>query len=208
MLLQENEKFLVLRYGTNIIPDCIEKHIEVINNTGYCWFGKIGVVPSQKALKQIAEQSTHRIVLYTKGKAYLCNFVDYTTNKPANHYPEYYNQYLFGQSKEPSIYFKLTSIDEIQLSVLDKAVVVSSRNRLQDTLNRSMSSYFLAEIPGGKEDVKATTMIQNKDSSKTKKELLPENDCRYRKDGKCTLKSCINYLYECDRPNRCLKQKR
>ena len=49
-MLVKGDKFLILRYS-NGIYDCIKKHKEVLNKIGYCWFGKIGVVPSESALK-------------------------------------------------------------------------------------------------------------------------------------------------------------
>ena len=49
----EGQKFLVVRFGTNIVEDCVNKHQEVIEQKGYCWFGKIGVVPSKKVLQSV-----------------------------------------------------------------------------------------------------------------------------------------------------------
>ena len=41
-LIEEGQKVLILRYGKK--KDCIDKHLEVIKENGYCWFGKIGVI--------------------------------------------------------------------------------------------------------------------------------------------------------------------
>lgn len=92
----KGKKFLVVRYGNNIISDCIEKHKEVLVKEGYCWFGKIGTIPSEKSIKQVLNSEENYVVLYTKGKVFLCTFVDYTANKPTSAYPNYYDEYLFG----------------------------------------------------------------------------------------------------------------
>ena len=48
--LQQGQKLLVLRYGKQIIENCIELHQEIIEEIGYCWFGKLGTVPSKNPL--------------------------------------------------------------------------------------------------------------------------------------------------------------
>ncbi len=147
-------------------------------------------------------------MLYTKSHAYECDFSEVLLDKPESGYPVYYETELFDKGIHPKSYFRLTSIKEVNLNELGKYIVVSSRNRLPETLYKSMSSYFFAEYP----DKSATTELTNSNNKRTHKnakwELLPTNDCRYKKDGKCTLKSCINYKYDCDRPSMCIKQKR
>ena len=84
-------------------------------------------------------------------------------------------------------------------------VVCSSRNNLVDTLNRSMNSLFLVEDTRDK-----INRLQFFDALKIsrRKEILDENDCRYRKDGKCNHRYNVNYQYECLKPSICLKQRR
>lgn len=92
------------------------------------------------------------------------------------------------------------------MTLLNQAIIVSSGNKLQDTLNKSMSSYFLAEI--SKKEIQIRKVKDKITKMSKPQNTLSENDCCHRKDGKCSLKSCVNYLYECDRPNMCIKQKR
>ncbi len=201
------QQFLVLRFGTNIQPNCIEEHQKVIDRVGECWFGKIGVVPSNKAIKAVMAVEKPKLILYTKSHAYECDFTEVVLERPFMNYPDYYEVELFSKGIEPKSYYKLTTIKEVELQELNKYVVVSSRNKLTETLYKSMSSYFFAEYPD--KDQMAPPVSRHKEKkSKYDKKLLPSNDCRYRKDGRCTLRSCINYKYKCERANMCIKQKR
>lgn len=203
--MKKGQKFLVIRYADNIVDNCIDLHREVLEKIGFCWFGKIGTSPSKKILSSVLEEEIPIVVLYKSGEAYECKLLECSEKKPDNGFPEYYKQHLFEASIKPSSYYKLGSIERLSATELGKCIVVSSRNQLTDTLHRSMASFFYAEFPGDKEKI-----VQSKPEIKKVEEkiLLGENDCKYRKSGKCTLKSCINYLYDCDRPSMCLKQKR
>ena len=143
----EGQKFLVVRFGNNIVEDCVNKHQDVIEQKGYCWFGKIGVVPSKKVLQSVFEEEFPTLVLYTRNKAYICELLDTTEDKPVEGYPNYYEEELFNTGRNPKIYFKLKSMQMWELSELNKCVVCSSRNNLMQTLNKSMSSSFFAEMP-------------------------------------------------------------
>ena len=61
------------------------------------------------------------------------------TTKPKTGYPKYYDdEYIY-----PSCYFKLISIDPVDLCILDELYVRSSERRLSDVLsNRCRSSSF------------------------------------------------------------------
>ena len=209
--MKPGQKILVLRYGNNIVPDCIGEHQKTIEQYGYCWFGKIGTSPSAKILNAVLAEEEPQVVLYVKAKAHICNLEAVTDKQPMEGCPEYYREYLFDQFIFPKIYFKLTGIEELPLSELGRCVVCSSKAPLLDTLNRSMSSFIFAELP----DPDAKAPVPNEKANKTgspvrkeKRPLLDKNDCVYRKDGKCTCRSCISYQYECERPSMCLKQKR
>ncbi len=204
--MEVGQRFLVVRFGTNIIANCIEEHQEVIRKNGYCWFGKIGVVPSKKALDDVLSRDNPIVMLYTRNHAYECSLSEVITEKPEEGYPDYYETELFEQGRYPKSYYKLTSIKEIPIGELSKYVVVSSKNELMNTLNKSMSSYFYAEYPN-KEAVR-NELSQVKPTVSQKKELLPVNDCKYQKEGRCTLKGFVNYQYECERPSTCMRQKR
>ena len=200
------QKFITIRYGTNIIADCIEKHQEVIEREKYCWFGKIGTPPSKKFLNAFMNENHPRIILYSKEAAYECDVLDVSYEKPSDHYPEYYDEYIFGTVLLTKIYFKLGSIRQIDKSEMTPYLVTSSRGRLLEALHRSMTSFFLSEYPD-KEGKIREKMSTRKYTIKERQEL-GVNECVYRVKGKCACKGFVNYQYECERPSTCIKQKR
>lgn len=201
--LQQGQKLLVLRYGKQIVQNCIELHQEKTEELGYCWFGKLGTVPSKKSIEAVFEAEKPSIVLYARGAAYLCEISEVAYDKPNGGYPDYYEEELFQKFTYPTVYFKLVSIESLDVSALEKFRVVSSGNSAINTLLHSMSSFLFIEY--GKVE---TLSVKPKEEKIKKREPLPENDCLYRKDGRCSLKSFVNYQYECDRPSNCLRQKR
>lgn len=196
-------KVLVLRYANNIVPDCMEQHIKVYKEMGYCWFGKLGKAPGKKVLSQvISESANDNIILYMRGKAFLCSCKECSEKKPSVGYPAYYDTEFskFGLSW-PTIYFKLSGIREIDLSKKNY-IVTSSRNPLQTTLNKSMNSFFIAEDGNA---VKAEERASHEPlKTKSKKQSA---DCKYKINEKCSLKSFVNYGYICERPQTCIRQK-
>lgn len=204
--LQQGQKLLVLRYGKQIVQNCIELHQEIIEEKGYCWFGKLGTVPSKKSIDAVLEEEKSSIILYARGSAFLCEINEVTYDKPDEGYPDYYKNELFDKFTFPTIYFKLASMESLNVNELEKFTVISSGNSAINTLLHSMSSFLF--ISYGKTDVTKADPIEKKKTMTRKKEKLPENDCVYKKDGKCSLKSFVNYQYECERPSTCMKQER
>lgn len=202
--LQQGQKLLVLRYGKQIIENCIELHKEIIEEIGYCWFGKLGTAPSKKSIDAVLEEDNASIILYARNSAFLCRICEVTYDKPEEGYPDYYNTELFEKCSYPTIYFKLTTLEQIDVNELEKFTVISSGNSAINTLMHSMSSFLF--ISYGKAEI--TKLELKEKPKKTKKEKLPENDCVYKKDGKCSLKSFVNYQYECNRPSTCMRQRR
>ena len=137
-----NRKILVLRYGTNILQNCIEEHIKVCEDNGFCWFGKIGRAPSVKAINDVFENEKGAVILYSKDECYLCKAEGISYDQPKCGYPSYYDDYIYNKGLSPSMYVKLTSIEKISTNDLEKLVVSSSKNKLITTLNKSMLSYL------------------------------------------------------------------
>lgn len=200
--LQEGQKVLIIRYGKK--NDCIKQHREVIDSIGYCWFGKIGVVPSKKAIEAITKEEAPKIVLYSQGKGYIADVSEISYEKPDDGYPEYYKAELFDELIFPKSYFKLLDIQDLSSEDLIKLMIVSSGSPAVETLNRSMSSFFFAEY--GKP--RPTENKQNKKVVKSKKKELDINDCVYKKNGICKRKGFVSYEFECSRPSTCMGQKR
>lgn len=201
--MRKGQQFLLLRYSNNIVPDTIKQHQDVIDKLGYCWFGKIGMVPSAKIQKVILDENESRIILYTRSVAHECHLLGIAEHKPSEGCPEYYEK----EGVYPSVYFKLASIEPIEISELDKYSIISTGRKLPDAIWHSMTSYFFAEWPD-EEKKKPEEKKREARAKKEKETQLPTNDCIYRKNGKCTCRSCISYQYECERPSMCLKQKR
>lgn len=203
--LQQGQRLLILRYGKQIVENCIKLHQDIIDEIGYCWFGKLGTIPSKKSIEEMLDEEKPMMVLYARGAAYICSVEVVTYDKPENGYPDYYQTELFDKLMYPSIYFKLTSIQEIEVGDLNKFTVISSGNSAANTLMHSMSSFLFVSY--GK-SVKVDEKPKKKEQRKTKRELLPENDCVYKKDGKCGLRGFVSYQFECERPSTCMRQKR
>lgn len=200
--LTEGQKVLIIRYGKK--KDCIEKHQEVLDKIGYCWFGKIGFIPSSKVIAAIQEERNPAIVLYSQGNAYLCRVSDVAYEKPEEGFPEYYVTELFDELVFPKSYYKILSIEMLYSDDLQKMRIVSSGSLLNDTLNRSMSSFFFAEYGKAKLEILKRKTEQKHER---KKKSLDQNDCIYRKKGICDRKGFVNYKYECERPCACVGQK-
>ena len=143
-LLEEGQKLLILRYGKK--KDCIELHQKVINENGYCWFGKIGVVPSAKVIESIMKEENPSIVLFSQGNGYVARLEKIEYQKPTDGIPEYYSEELYAANIFPKSYYKLTSIQMLGRADLEMLKIVSSGNKALDTLNRSMSSFFFCRV--------------------------------------------------------------
>lgn len=197
--LKRGQDILVLRYSTSVVDNCVEEHISIIKKLGYCWFGKVGNTPNDKMMSIILSYERPALLLYKKGKAYLCEMAGYTKNKPKEGYPSYYDEeHILARC-----YFKLVSIEEANLEILEQLIVKSSKRTLRDIYSgHCTSSFHFVSYKEIIDSEPANSFIIEK------REKLDKNDCIYRIDGMCSLKTCINYQYECDRPAFCSKQKR
>ena len=147
MEIKKGKKMLLVRYSDFLYSNCIGDHVDVLNEKGFCWFGKVGKQkPSQKFCKIVLEDEEPMIFLHSAKKTYLCDVADIVFETPNDCvYPAYYNEVLFEKGNEPSAYFKITSCKEINKSVLSSFIVSSSRNLLPNSLHNSMNSIFLVE---------------------------------------------------------------
>ncbi|WP_026664519.1 hypothetical protein [Butyrivibrio sp. FC2001] len=145
--MKEGQKFLVLKYGTHIIDNCISKHIEVVNKYGYCWFGKVGTIPSDSFMNEILDTDEPTMILCGKDGTYQCVIDCFVKDKPKSGCPPYYKEYLFDKGVYPSEYYRIISIKEIDKAELGKYVCENSRNNLLNSVNRSMSPFFRAIVP-------------------------------------------------------------
>ncbi len=191
---------LVVRFGNNIKTNCINEHKRVLEEYGKCWFGKLGRVPSSGLLKSVVDNNG-KLLLYSAQESYWCDFTSISYERPNSYYPSYYDDLLYKEQKEPSIYFELTNIEDADMTSIEKYIVSSSGRNLTDTLRRSMNSFFLIE-PKGKD-----TNLKVKEIHTKKHGCIVKNECKYRIDGVCGKKGFVSYQYECDRPSVCIGQK-
>lgn len=198
-----NEKILLLRYSDFHGVDTISAHQEVVNKDGMCWWAKIGKQPSEKYISEIREQKNPHCLLYTPGVLHLCQLGEIIEHRPESNYPDYYVRDIFGKENEPRVYFGLLSIEKIELSFLENYIVSASEKEVLYDLKKTISSYMFIQH----KDAPRKPKVTRQKRKETKKEIVNKNDCVYRKDNLCSNRRCINFLYECLRPQMCLKQK-
>ena len=200
---------MLIKYGRTP-HNCIDLHINQIEESGLCWFGKIGIAPSIDIIRKTIGDGNIKVLLYCQNEVYLCNCIDIKSEKPEKDYPKYYETYLYGRGIYPKIYFCFDRIEEIEKSDLANCVILSSRNNMFDTVKRSMASFFYVEYADPiceESTIKKKKNVRQVEKTKEKKRIIEKNDCYYRDNGICTNKRCISFQYECIRPSSCTKQK-
>ena len=145
--MREGQKFLVIKYGTHIIDNCISKHRDVIKHDGFCWFGKVGTIPSDAFMKEVLAEEEPTIILCGKDGTFQCVIDEFSKDKPKKGYPEYYNDLLFEKVVYPSEYYRIIKMVEIEKKELNKYVCENSGNNLLNSVSHSMSPFFRAIVP-------------------------------------------------------------
>ena len=203
MTLSKKEAFL-LRYSDYHAINTIAEHRKVLETFGFCWFGKIGKKPKAQYLDTLFKDSSVILFLFTKYRLVQCVCSGYSYNIPDCGIPEYYGRDLLNKEElAPSVYFKLESMVDVELNLLDSYVVKSSGKSITHDLNKSISSfYILSDKSVWVEPVKK----QRERKKKTCPITIP-NSCVYRINGICTNKRFVSYQFECERPNNCQRQK-
>lgn len=200
MKLEKGQKLLVLRYNTKAEPNCIALHEKVIQQLGFCWFGKIGKIPSAWMLEAVFSEKTPAIILYNRSGSYLAELKDFSYDTQYDGIPDYYNEMLYSKGVFPESYYKLNSIERINDQLFERLIVFSSNKSMKDTLSgRAMSSFFFV----GYENTSSIPdkQIKSKRFSPIRQE---QTVCKYIKNGICRNRKSINYQYECERPGVCI----
>ena len=141
--IAKDEKIILIRYSDMFGYDTIQEHINIINNLGYCYFGKVGKKTSSMHLKELLESKEPKIILNSKKAAYIAIVDDIVFEKPENGYPKYYENELFSKNNYPSMYYRLKNILKFDKKYFSSFVVNSSINPLPQALNQSMTSQLL-----------------------------------------------------------------
>lgn len=156
MEIKKNEKLLIVRYSDLYEKDSMEKHIEVLKKIKYVYFGKFGSKPSEKNIKQIMKENSPKIILKSSKSVYICNLDSIVFDKPNKGIPAYYDEKIFNRNMKLSAYFKLTSIEKVDMKVIGKFTVVSSLSNLATALHKSMTSMMLIKC---NEDIRTEDFI-------------------------------------------------
>mgnify|MGYP001163092522 FL=1 len=82
------------------------------------------------------------LILYVRSLAYICEVSEVIYDKPNKGFPDYYQAELFNKLSFTTFYFKLISIEPLDINALGKFTVVSSGNTAINTLMHSMSSFL------------------------------------------------------------------
>jgi len=201
--LVKGQKLLVLRYNITVEPNCIDLHKKVIEQLGYCWFGKIGKIPSAWMLESVFSEESPSIVLFNRVGSFISRLVDFSYETQYEGVPGYYNSQLYENGVYPESYYKLQSMERIDDEELARFIVISSNKTLLDTLNgKAMSSFFFV----GYEQLPLTPINKKLKSDRFAQAKQKSDTCKYIKHGICMNRRSINYQYECEHPSKCAKQ--
>lgn len=198
---------LLLRYSDFNGVATILEHQKVIDECGSCWWAKIGKKPSPSYLQPFIENCPFKAFLYTAGVLHKCTVEEVSFIFPPDRFPSYYLRDINQPSGDAfaGVFFRLSEITSVDLSALDDYVVKTSGKTISHDLKKSISSYYTLQL---KELwIKPEKKVRPKPAKLPPQKVTDPNACKYRIDGKCSNRRCVNYLYECDRPSFCIKRK-
>lgn len=141
-------KTIALRFAEYFAPPegTIKAHEEVISKVGYVWYGKMGAPLSHKVIETILEQDSPKILLIHSGgvERYWAYVDNVSREKPEeSEYPDYYHD----KSDKFKTWFKVNRFELAPRGIMAECVVASSGSVLSDASRRSMSPYFIINVP-------------------------------------------------------------
>lgn len=138
MKIKENERVNILK-TSNKYTNCVEDHIDVLNENGTVWMARIGRdVDSQPIVNK-----NNYLFLYERGKLFIAHYSDVTKEKPIYGYPSSYNKYIFGGNLVPTEYLLLDMVREVDNHILDKLKYEGNQRIVSDTIGRSPKAYVV-----------------------------------------------------------------
>lgn len=143
MLIERGKDILCIRFSDVGDYDCIREHLEILNNIGYVWFGKIGNKPASSIIEKMQKEKSNYILLKDARNSYICTFDSFQHHEPKKEqFPNYYLSEILP-SRLFSVWFRLTSISKINdIEILDSIVTKSSWSPFLETARKSMASHF------------------------------------------------------------------
>lgn len=147
MLKKENQPLaLVVKYKENPASDSIALHRKIIDEKGFCWFGKIGKNTAPIAVITISNSLPAEVILYSKNYVYRCVCTEIIYKKPKEKaYPLYYEELWKENDEIMSIFFKFIKIEQINMDMLNKYIVESNKNNLLNSLKKGSMTCVLAQ---------------------------------------------------------------
>lgn len=144
MKINEGQLVLLMKFSEIFLKSPIENHIEVLQKSGFVWYGKLGTKPSDKTIKSILFDNKYHIILHSvKGDSFLCEAADVITSHPKDNYPKYYDEIESLKNKPFKCYFKLVDIIKLEDKFLREYVLASTGEPAGNSLRNSMASIFI-----------------------------------------------------------------
>lgn len=146
-------KNILIRFSDNMfsVGNVIDYHQEVINQSGFVWFGKIGSPIGQNHIDEINKQIEENIqstLFLVKGNRKKQTFYKAKILRLQKEFPENEKnaipQYYFDKDliKNMKFWAKITDIQEVMSEDINKIKVIGSVNTIDETLYRSSSGHF------------------------------------------------------------------
>ena len=138
---------IALRYSEKFAPaqGTIQAHIDVINEHGFVWYGKMGKTISDRAINALLENQKPLILLIDSGKTdrFWATITEIKKRIPEDRcYPEYYKENI----DKFTVWFKIIKIRKAPNDILSNCTVASSGAVLSEASKRSMSPFFMIKV--------------------------------------------------------------
>lgn len=145
-------KTIALRFSDSYAPSegTIKLHNDVINKSGYVWYGKFGNAVSIKMKNELLANANPRFLLIKSGgiDRYWVYFDDIKEEiLDIDNIPEYYRD----DRTKVKTWFKVNKIVKAKNDVMSKCCVSSTGQVLSLASKYSMSPYFIIEYKEGEE---------------------------------------------------------
>ena len=137
---------VALRFSENFAPaeGTIAAHEELIMQTGFVWYGKLGAAVSAKVADALLKNEDAKILLIHSGKTnrYWAHIDKIQRETPTlTEIPQYYRD----MAGDFSCWFRVKKFERAESDVMAKCKVASSGESLSYVSKSSMSPYFIIE---------------------------------------------------------------
>lgn len=143
-------KTIALRFSDNYAPTegMIYHHQKIIDEYGFCWYGKFGSSISRKIIEEQLKLENPKILLIKSGSSerYWIHFSEYKDKEvpEAKYIPLYYR----NQINKIKSWIKVTKFEKADKNVMSKCFVISTGDCLSNASKHCMNPYFKIEYRG------------------------------------------------------------